>query len=543
MGKLRSRAPVGSLNNMATKVRNQKAASQSKPKESQKFAKDSTSESEGSNSGSSSDSDDASDGSDENFDIEAARNKFTAKQASKRKASEKEKAKLVPAKPVKSTTPASAKSSTKATTTSPDESDAEKSHTSPSKETSPSTSSSAASSGDEDEDEAESESEAKEAGLEQSDEAGSESESSDAASEIESGSDSADESSNEQESAMDVDVEETAVSRVNGQSAAEDSASQVARPRWLNNSNFVLRKASSDNPAKEVADFFSKTNLEGKQVWYFTAPASLPITVLKDTEIDLSKAVTGDALLQHNGDDYGLFHESEATNTQIQLLIPSPAGDNYTTQVNRAVDSTVHLRRVAKFGPNGAISSTVTNEYTPIPKPIRQQPQNLKPRFTPIGVPTPTPPPVQSLKARPTSATQTDEESGSEVDSDEGMAEVPASPPPATPTRSKGSKKLSSVNGQLKRKHPGDEGDRPAPVQSSQLSEKSAKRSKTVKSSTSKVSSTKETPILPSTPALASNGAPLKASTSLNKDKTKSATKPPNKLTPVPVPIIPNMRR
>ncbi len=47
-------------------------------------------------------------------------------------------------------------------------------------------------------------------------------------------------------------------------------------------------------------------------------------------EIDLNKAVTGDALLEHNGDGYGVFRESEATNTQIQLLIPSPAGDNYT---------------------------------------------------------------------------------------------------------------------------------------------------------------------------------------------------------------------
>lgn len=94
----------------------------------------------------------------------------------------------------------------------------------------------------------------------------------------------------------------------------------------------MIRKASSDNPAKEVAEFFSKTNLEGKQVWYFTAPASLPITVLKDMEIDLSKATPGEALLNHKGDDYGLDLESHATSTQIQLLIPSQGGDNYTSR-------------------------------------------------------------------------------------------------------------------------------------------------------------------------------------------------------------------
>jgi hypothetical protein len=92
----------------------------------------------------------------------------------------------------------------------------------------------------------------------------------------------------------------------------------------------MLRKVSSSNPGKEVADFFSNVNLEGKQVWYFTAPASLPITVLKDMEIDLAKATKGGPLLTHKGDDYGLDLESYATNTQIQLLIPSRGGDKYT---------------------------------------------------------------------------------------------------------------------------------------------------------------------------------------------------------------------
>lgn len=111
-----------------------------------------------------------------------------------------------------------------------------------------------------------------------------------------------------------------------------------SRPGWLNNSNFVLRKASSDNPAKEVTEFFNKTNLEGKQVWYFTAPASLPITVLKDMEIDLTKAAMGDTLLSYKGDDYSVELEAHATNTQIQLLIPSQGGDNYTSRtLNRSI--------------------------------------------------------------------------------------------------------------------------------------------------------------------------------------------------------------
>lgn len=69
--------------------------------------------------------------------------------------------------------------------------------------------------------------------------------------------------------------------------------------------------------------------MEGKQVWYFTAPASIPITVLKEMEIDLGKALSGKAILDHDGDSYGLVMEEHATNAQIQLLIPSKGGEKY----------------------------------------------------------------------------------------------------------------------------------------------------------------------------------------------------------------------
>lgn len=91
----------------------------------------------------------------------------------------------------------------------------------------------------------------------------------------------------------------------------------------------MLRKAASDNPGKEVSEFLSKSNLDDKQVWYFTAPASLPITVIKDMEIDLAKAQSGGAILSHQGDSYGLDLEPYTTSSQIQLLIPSKGGEKY----------------------------------------------------------------------------------------------------------------------------------------------------------------------------------------------------------------------
>ncbi|KAI0165145.1 DNA-directed RNA polymerase I subunit RPA34.5-domain-containing protein [Hypoxylon sp. FL1284] len=567
MAKPRSRAPLGSLDKMASKVRDQKSASQNKSAalKGQDFGKHGK-ESEASGSDTSS-SDSSSSGSsgDDDSDIEAARNKYKAKQATKQKVPEKDKAKSAPTKPT--ATQPSSKSTT--TTTSPDQSesdsDSESSQASGGEEQIPNgikkkgtkdTASHKPDSGAESSsDEEGSDSNGDESGAEnEAGEDASQSDSSDAASEIVS------ESSEEQGSAMEIDGEETAISRVNGQSASEPSNSQVAHaslPRWLNSSNFTVRKALSDNPAKEVNEFLSKTNLEGKQVWYFTAPASLPITVLRDMEIDLSKAVTGDALLQHEGDEYGMILESEATNTQMQLLIPSPAGDNYAA-LNRGIDSTVHLRRMAKFGPDSTVSATATTEYTPIPKPVRQQPQNLKPRFMPIGIPAPTP---LAQPVRPSAALATQGES--ESDSDQDMTSMSMSQDTATPTVSKRSKKSNAADGKLKRKHPGDESAKSTPVPAS---EKSSKRAKTTTDGT-QPTGRKETPVRPPNAALASsNGTgkpsketPTKESTpskdsKADKAKTKAAKKekkdaktksfvPPTKLTPVPVPKITGMKR
>ncbi|OTA52908.1 hypothetical protein K449DRAFT_402289 [Hypoxylon sp. EC38] len=565
MGKSRPRAPVASLNSMASRVRDQKATSATKASgpgglqnanKNQKFTKDSSS-----SDNDSSDSEGSDTGSDS--DVEAARKKYAAKQASKRKDTQP-KANVAKSNATKS--PANAKASSpakpssKATTSESDDSESDSdtssqdsvsgkipAQTPAAKDGKKSKSKDESGSESESSSESESESEAEEASAQQpaKSKSGSSSDS-----DSDSGSSSASEKSSYEDAPdrMDVDRGETAISRVNGDATPEDSSSQVSsRPAWLNSSNFVLRKASSDNPGKEVSEFLSKTNLEGKQVWYFTAPASLPITVLKEMEIDLSKAATGEALLKHNGDDYGIELESHATSTQIQLLIPSQAGDNYTA-LNRAIDSTIHLRRMAKFGPGNTISATAADNYAPVPKAIREQPQGLKPRFTPIGVPTPTPTPVQSLKPQPTpaakNATSSESESESESDSDEETTAVTKPQPPTSSGSSKKSQKPTAVNGERKRKHPGDEGAKSAPVQNPQSSEKSAKRPKTSKPASTKASSSaKNTPAQTQTTPMP-NGTPSKGANSSSKpEKKKKYAIKPVKETPVPLPTVLSMKR
>ncbi|KAI0404716.1 DNA-directed RNA polymerase I subunit RPA34.5-domain-containing protein [Xylaria palmicola] len=338
----------------------------------------------------------------------------------------------------------------------------------------------------------------------------------------------------------------TAMTRTNRKDAAQEPSSQISRPQWLNNSDFTLRKASPNNPGKEVADFFSNANLEGKQVWYFTAPASLPITVLKDIEIDLSKAIQGGSLLTHNGDNYGLDLESYATNTQIQLLIPSSGGDKYTS-LNHGIDSTVHLRRMAKFGPGGEVHATATDNYIPVPRPIREQPEGLKVRYTPIGVPSPAvsaTPPTGASSAKTSSsqkkAKSPVQSSSSESESESGSDIEMTTPPPAiAPGNSTKSATSKMTNGDRKRKHSGDE-------------DLTTKRLKAEKA-TEAVSAKKRTPAQTLNSSTTSTATPTKTPSTKTKDRKEQAKKEKTpkstaktpvtaKQTPIPPPTIPGMR-
>ncbi|OTA99144.1 hypothetical protein M426DRAFT_325389 [Hypoxylon sp. CI-4A] len=559
--KNRPRPQIGSLNAMASNIRDQKTTSATKLSglngsrtiSSSTLAKSSSSDNESSSS--SSDSDGSGSGSDSDGDLEAARKKYAAKQASKNKTAPRPKVNASKATSDAKKSPP-AQSPAKATTTSPDDSESESDSDSGSesdsskasnasakkvskegpskpKEQDQDGSDSGSSSESEDDDEPSTEKAAPQPAQkpqEAESSSSSESESDDGKSDSGS-SDSGEESA--EEDAMEVYGDETTVTRVNGET---DIDSQLSRIAWLNNSEFALRKASNDISAKEVADALRQANLEGKQLWYFTAPASLPLTILRDLEIDLSKATTGEMLLNHKGDDYGLSLESHTTSSQIQLVIPTKTGDRYNT-LDRSVDSTVHLRQIAKFGPNSSVSATATDAYTPIPKPIRNQPQGLKTRFTPIGVPSPQ---VQLAQPRPSQ----DVPSSAPESADVEMTTIPNSQPQSSGPAKK-TKKSDAANGKLKRKQPSSE-EQSSSVPESQSQEKSAKRPKTI----TKAAKPKETPIQAPTPAHLvpmPNGTSPSVSTPTRKPKKDSKVKysatKPAKQTPVPVPVVPSMKR
>lgn len=157
--------------------------------------------------------------------------------------------------------------------------------------------------------------------------------------------------------------------------------------------------------------------------------------------------------------------------------------------MNRAIDSTIHLRRIAEFGGASKVSATATDQYVRKQRPARQQPKDLKPRFTPIGVPTTKPSAVpaqksQASKPKPASSSSSSDSSDSDVE----MTDAATLPVSAVSMKSAAATKAGS---KLKRKQStedsdsdsdtssSDSDDEPAPALEAKSKAKPAKRAKT----------------------------------------------------------------
>merc|ERR1711881_184371 len=80
---------------------------------------------------------------------------------------------------------------------------------------------------------------------------------------------------------------------------------------------------SGFKPMKEDAistrtDLFRPKNTKDKEIWYISAPASLPITALK--EVALEKFAKQQAIMTHNGESYTLVSDPAVRDTTRVLL-------------------------------------------------------------------------------------------------------------------------------------------------------------------------------------------------------------------------------
>lgn len=226
--------------------------------------------------------------------------------------------------------------------------------------------------------------------------------------------DSDDESSSDEEEAKPVvkekpskkaaaPVESDSDEEMADQSFAITSREAQSPTSQFTSQGFQLRRATADADASDVSRIFKQAKLEGKQVWYFTAPASVPVTVIEKMAIPVEKARQGKSVLSHGGEDYGVAFDDSITTKTIKLLIPNQSGDKYQL-LNREIDQTMHLKRVTQF-------SQDSEEPAPVAAKIpRAQPAGLRSRFLPIG--------VTDSKKRKVEVTSKADSSSSDSDSD-----------------------------------------------------------------------------------------------------------------------------
>lgn len=292
--------------------------------------------------------------------------------------------------------------------------------------------------------------------------------------------------------------------------------------------DFHLRKIDGSIGASDVASFFEKAKLEGKQVWYITAPASLPVTVVQDLTIPMDQAQKGLPVLTHDGDDYRIAFDNPSASSSFRLLIPNKKGQEYSERkqfyvpdfhcmtdhllVGRPVNQTMHFTRSETFPPEGTASVTTTQTVSKTTRPARPQPEGLRARYTPLGVP---------ASKQPLPAIASPEKNKS-------VANVAAQEAATISTPRSSSKK--------KRKHDGENGPAATPAHKdsskSASAEKSAKKQKTNRDHehvTDGQASQKETPV-PLPPHFNASSNP---STNLSSPRAGSAA--PSATQPGPV--------
>ncbi|KAF1922636.1 uncharacterized protein M421DRAFT_426705 [Didymella exigua CBS 183.55] len=146
--------------------------------------------------------------------------------------------------------------------------------------------------------------------------------------------------------------------------------------------NLVSEK---DRTGSKAAKIFE--NLQGKQIWHITAPAGVSLKELQTIAMD--KAMKGDAILSHQGTNYGFSTTEKSEDGPREVLVPGKHG--YRTALAK-IQQTLHLQELVRLpkltskqadprtGSEAAASITRSTIRAP-----RPQVKGLKMRYTPLG--------------------------------------------------------------------------------------------------------------------------------------------------------------
>jgi hypothetical protein len=110
----------------------------------------------------------------------------------------------------------------------------------------------------------------------------------------------------------------------------EEVPTKSDKPRAIpiyNPPNGFTILSESTNGKQKVAEIFSRSNLAGKQLWYITAPASVPISAVK--QVYLQDIQLGKPALAFGGREYGFVQDQVGEEGFTKVLIPEGNSDAY----------------------------------------------------------------------------------------------------------------------------------------------------------------------------------------------------------------------
>ncbi|KAG5928782.1 hypothetical protein E4U42_008037 [Claviceps africana] len=318
--------------------------------------------------------------------------------------------------------------------------------------------------------------------------------------------------------------------------------SRVALPNFIAR-DFVLRKSDDGAKGQDVARICSEANLAGKQVWYFTVPANVPISVVQNMEIPMNQSNRDDRVFSHDGEDYGISFDSMVPKSSIQILIPSADGAQYHSAPQQ-INQVMHVKKVAQLG-RGSLQALPSG---PAPKdPRRAQPKGMKLRYQPFGVNTP----MGQIGGG-------DEDSGSEADIDMADAPTPAvtsaSATSKAEKKQKQKKQVADTARKGKRKLSSEDDAAAAAeqlIEENQSAKTQPKKQKTQrdaspdlgsdqKSSSSSSTNKKVTQVLPPQVPSSQRSASTPATRSKNNKNARLETPvPAPRQSAVPIPVVP----
>jgi hypothetical protein len=150
-------------------------------------------------------------------------------------------------------------------------------------------------------------------------------------------------------------------------------------------------ESASVKGTPKSSQLFKESNLQGKQIWYITAPASAPLSSIE--ELSLLDIKEHRKVLSHKGDDYGFIEDESEATAITKVLVPSSSDDGYRSGRQTYINTSfTPLRLVAKTPVTKILHlqqivqpPSLPQITTPAKKPVRQQPRGLKMRFRPIG--------------------------------------------------------------------------------------------------------------------------------------------------------------